>query len=61
MSERSLQTYILPAEQAAILDRCFHPLGSFVEFPAVDVEASIPARFEAMARLYGDRPPLSKG
>lgn len=61
MSERSLQTYILPAEQAAILDRCFHPSGSFVEFPAVDVEASIPARFEAMARLYGDRPALIAG
>ena len=27
-------------------DNCFHPSGTFVEFPIEDVETSIPARFE---------------
>ena len=36
----------LPPEQEAIRARCFHPSGTFVEFPIEDVETSIPARFE---------------
>jgi hypothetical protein len=35
-----------PPEQQAIRDKCFHPSGTFVEFPMEDVETSIPARFE---------------
>jgi len=45
----------LPPEQAAIISRCYHPSGSFSEFPSEDVEGSIPARFEKMAALYPDR------
>ena len=42
----------LPPEQQAIRDKCFHPSGTFVEFPIEDVETSIPARFEKMVRMY---------
>lgn len=42
----------LPPEQEAIRAKCFHPSGSFVEFPMEDVETSIPARFEKMVQLY---------
>jgi hypothetical protein len=31
----------LPPEQQAIRDTCFHPSGTFVEFPIEDVETSI--------------------
>ncbi len=44
----------LPLEQAAIRAKCFHPSGTFVEFPAEDVETSIPARFEKIVRRYPD-------
>ncbi len=45
----------LPPEQEAIRAKCFHPSGTFVEFPQEDVETSIPARFEKVARLYPKR------
>jgi len=45
----------LPPEQEAIRARCFHPSGTFVEFPKEDVEISIPARFEKIVRLYPKR------
>ncbi len=45
----------LPPEQEAIRARCFHPSGSFVEFPQEDVETSIPERFEKIARTYPNR------
>jgi hypothetical protein len=35
-----------PAEQEAIRGRCFHPTGTFVEFPKHEIEQSIPERFE---------------
>ena len=41
----------LPPEQQAIRDGCFHPSGTFVEFPIEDVETSIPARFEKIVRV----------
>ena len=41
----------LPAQQEAIRAKCFHPSGTFVEFPIEDVETSIPARFEKIVRL----------
>ena len=44
----------LPPEQEAIRAKCFHPSAKFVEFPAEDVETSIPERFEKIVRLYPD-------
>ena len=55
MSELSASPSQIPAEQQAIRDKCFHPSGTFVEFPIGDVETSIPARFEKMVRMYPDR------
>ena len=40
----------LPPEQRAIRNKCFHPSGTFVQFPSEDVETSIPARFEKIVR-----------
>jgi amino acid adenylation domain-containing protein len=45
----------LPPEQEAIRAKCFHPSGTFVEFPKEDVETSIPERFEKMVRAHSDR------
>ena len=45
----------LPPEQQAIQNKCFHPSGTFVEFPIEDVGTSIPARFEKVVRMYSDR------
>jgi len=45
----------LPPEQEAILAKCFHPSGTFVEFPIEDIETSIPARFEKIVRMYPER------
>jgi non-ribosomal peptide synthetase component F len=47
--------YKMQPEQQTIRDRCFHPSGTFVEFPKEDVETSIPARFEKIVRMYPDR------
>jgi len=49
-----LVTYLTP-EQQAIRDKCFHPTGTFVEFPKEDVEKSIPERFEKIAQMYPER------
>ena len=51
----SKRHFKLPPEQQAIRDKCFHPSGTFVEFPIEDVETSIPARFEKIVRMYPDR------
>jgi hypothetical protein len=40
----------LPPEQQAIRDKCFHPSGTFAEFPIEDLETSIPARFEKIVQ-----------
>src|SRR5262245_56148502 len=45
----------LPPEQEAIRAKCFHPSGTFVEFPIEDLETSIPVRFEKIVRMYPDR------
>ena len=45
----------LPPEQEAILAKCFHPTGTFVEFTKEEVEQSIPERFEKIVRLHPDR------
>ena len=52
MSERNTN---LPPEQEAIRAKCFHPPGTFVEFPIEDIETSIPARFEKIVQLYPDQ------
>jgi hypothetical protein len=49
----------LPPEQQAIRDRCFHPAGTFVEFPMEDVETSIPDRFAKIVRRYPNRIAIS--
>lgn len=40
-----------PPEQEAIQAKCFHPSGTFVEFPTEEVEQSIPERFEKLLSL----------
>ena len=35
--------------------KCFHPSGTFVEFPKEDVESSIPERFEKIASKFPDK------
>jgi len=51
----------IPPEQAAIRAKCFHPSGTFVEFPAADVETSIPARFEKIVRTDPHRIAIKAG
>src|SRR5687767_4493720 len=46
---------LLPPEQQAIRDRCFHPSGAFVEFKKEEIEQSIPERFEKIVRVYPHR------
>ena len=40
----------IPPSQKAIIDKCFHPSGTFVEFKKEWTEQSIPRRFEEAAR-----------
>ncbi len=54
LSECKGSSMKLPPEQEAIRSKCYHPLKTFVEFPEVDIETSIPARFEKIASLYPD-------
>jgi hypothetical protein len=49
----------LPPDQEAIRAKCFHPAGTFVEFP--QTEQSIPERFESIARLYPARLAVKTG
>ncbi len=45
----------LPPEQQAIRNKCFHPSGTFVNFPKKkDVETPIRQRFEKIAWQYPD-------
>jgi amino acid adenylation domain-containing protein len=52
LSKKNLQ---LPPEQQAIRDKCFHPLGTFVEFTKEEIEQSIAERFEKTVDRYPDR------
>jgi hypothetical protein len=47
----------LPPEQEAIRAKCFHPSGTFIEFPKEEIEQSIPERFERLcdSTLTGSR------
>ena len=47
--------------QAEIRERCRHPSGTFVDFPAADVEQSIPERFGRQVALHPDRPAVEDG
>ena len=51
----------VPLEQKAIRAQCFHPSGTFVEFPKGDVETSIPERFDKIARAYPDKLAINMG
>lgn len=51
----------LPPEQETVRAKCFHPSGRFVEFPAADVETSIPARFEKIVKTYPHRIAIKAG
>jgi amino acid adenylation domain-containing protein len=53
LGSASLST--LPPEQETIRAKCFHPSGSFVEFPAAEIEQSIPERFEKVVQKYPER------
>ncbi|HEY7166150.1 MAG TPA: AMP-binding protein, partial [Candidatus Binatia bacterium] len=55
MSDVSRYPARLPPEQEAFRAKCFHPSGTFVEFPREDVEHSVPARFEKIVGMYPDR------
>src|SRR5262249_47365172 len=52
MDDRSKLFSNLPPEQQAIPDKCFHPPGTFSEFPKKEMERSIPKRFEKIVQLY---------
>ena len=55
MSDSLKQGFQLPPEQQAIRDKCFHPSGTFIEFPIEEIETSITERFEKIVRLHPDR------
>ena len=55
MSDRWPYPPQLPPEQEAIRAKCFHPTGTFVEFPKEEIERAVPERFEQIVRLYPER------
>lgn len=61
MSDFSKLSADLPQEQQAIQAKCFHPTGTFVAIKKEEVERSIPARFEKIARAYADRIAVKAG
>ena len=56
MSEFRRKDMTLPTAQEAIRAKCFHPTGPFVEFEEIEINQSIPERFERIVRRYPDRP-----
>ena len=61
MNDSLNHRFKLPPEQQAIRDKCFHPSGTFVEFPLEDVETSIAARFEKIAIQFPNRIAVQRG
>ena len=55
MNTLSNHSTVLPPEQQAIRDRCFHPSGKFIRFRKEEIEQSIPERFEQQVRQYLNR------
>jgi amino acid adenylation domain-containing protein len=47
--------------QQALIAKCFHPSGNFVEFKMGEIEQSIPARFEQVVLKYPDRIAVKTG
>ena len=54
MSDLSTHHPVIPQQQQAIRDKCFHPTGTFIEFKKEEIEQSIPDRFEAQVRRNPD-------
>src|SRR5262245_9966437 len=61
MNDFQKQDSRLSPEEKAIRDKCFHPSGTFVEFPLEDVETSIPARFEKIVQMHSARLAVKMG
>ena len=61
MSDSLKYSVSLPPDQQVIRDKCFHPSGTFVEFPIEDVENSIPARFEKIVQKYPEYTAIKTG
>ena len=61
MSDPTRPEFDLPPEQQAIRDKCFHPSGTFEEFPKEAIEQSIPERFEKIVHRYPDRLAVKMG
>ena len=53
-NDMSKQGARLPPERQAIRAKCFHPSGTFEEFPKEEIEQSIPEWFEKIVRMYPD-------
>ncbi|MCH8061998.1 MAG: AMP-binding protein, partial [Chloroflexi bacterium] len=51
----------IPPSQQAIIDKCFHPSGSFIPFDREAIEQSISDRFEQMVRMYPHRLAVKAG
>jgi non-ribosomal peptide synthetase component F len=51
----------IPHEQEAILAKCMHRSGTFVDFPKDEIEQSIPERFENIVRQYPQRLAVKEG
>jgi hypothetical protein len=52
MSELSKVTSNLPPDQQTIQAKCFHSMGTFIEFKKEEIEQSIPDRFEQQVGKY---------
>ena len=55
MSTVKRETGGLTPDQQAILGKCFHPSGNFIEFRKEEIEQSVPDRFEERVRRYPNR------
>lgn len=53
MSDLTSHVSNLPREQEAIRAKCFHPSGTFAEFPKEAIEQSIPQRLGSLAQRFG--------
>src|SRR5215831_1346662 len=51
----------VPPGQQAIRAKCFHPTGTFEQFPKEEIEQSIPQRFEKIVQRYPNRIAVKKG
>ena len=61
MSDPQMHDIEVPPEQQAIRAKCFHPSGTYLEFPMRDVEISIPARFEKIAKNFPSKVAVGAG